>query len=392
MNVLSHITLDLQHPNVTEIVYAVQNDLGTRQIKARLLDAAQEWIPPEGTFFIIRYAKPDGTKGLYSTTETDEPAVTIDGSEATITLAAQALTVPGDVIMLLNMYNGEGQKLSTFNWLVVVSAGSLTDAEVMSSDYYNILTEQITAVINARDAFTQLSVSAHELPQGTPPSAEITGGSGREDPYKIEFGIPVGKGTKGDPGPPSSVVSTYNQFQTSFSGTVIPLGEWSYNVPVVPKGQYLWTRTTINFNSGEPVYVYSVAYAGVDGDGAADMLKSDYDRESEVLMAGGIPDYVAGTLSGKQDKNLYFSGITVPASAWTDNTIYPGIAEKFPYQAAVAANGVTDTMYPMIGFMSEEAMSGNYAPEAVSGNGVVYIFCEEVPEDSITLSSLAVLK
>lgn len=148
MNTISNITLDLQRPNATEIVHAVQDDSETRKIKARLLNGAREWTPPEGTFFVIRYAKPDGKIGLYSETETNEEAVAVSGSEAVITLAAQAINVPGEVVMQLNMYNAEGQKLSTFCWLVVVTEAPVSDEEIVSSDYFNVLTEQITAALD----------------------------------------------------------------------------------------------------------------------------------------------------------------------------------------------------------------------------------------------------
>ena len=61
------------------------------------------------------------------------------------------------------------------------------------------------------------------------------------------------------------VKSTKVEYQASSSGTTTPSGTWSTIVPAVANGQYLWTRTTITYTSGEPTVGYSVARMGVNG-------------------------------------------------------------------------------------------------------------------------------
>lgn len=61
------------------------------------------------------------------------------------------------------------------------------------------------------------------------------------------------------------VKSTKVEYQASSSGTTTPSGTWSTTVPAVANGQYLWTRTTITYTSGEPTVGYSVAHMGVNG-------------------------------------------------------------------------------------------------------------------------------
>lgn len=76
------------------------------------------------------------------------------------------------------------------------------------------------------------------------------------------------KGEKGDTGDPAIVDSSEIAYQGSASGTTVPTGEWSTTIPVVSQGQYLWTRTTVTFNIGNPVIWYSVSYIAVDGTGS----------------------------------------------------------------------------------------------------------------------------
>lgn len=73
---------------------------------------------------------------------------------------------------------------------------------------------------------------------------------------------------KGQTGDPAEIVDNEVEYQAGTTGTVPPSGQWSTNIPIVSPGNYLWTRTTIAFNSGNPFYVYASARQGVDGSGA----------------------------------------------------------------------------------------------------------------------------
>ena len=141
----TNITLNLQSPNVATVVYAVQNDRDARHITAQLLDGSAPWTPTQWAHAVIRYLKPDGTGGFYDTDENDNAAVTITGSTANLTLVEQTMTVPGDVYMQLNFYEGTGHRLTTFAWILRVQPSVLSDATIVSSDYYNVLTAAIAA-------------------------------------------------------------------------------------------------------------------------------------------------------------------------------------------------------------------------------------------------------
>ncbi len=76
------------------------------------------------------------------------------------------------------------------------------------------------------------------------------------------------KGEQGDTGAAATLVNRSVTYQVSDSGTIIPSGSWGSSIPVVSQGKYLWTKTEVRFNTGDPIVSYSVARMGIDGSGA----------------------------------------------------------------------------------------------------------------------------
>ena len=111
------------------------------------------------------------------------------------------------------------------------------------------------------------------------------------------------KGEQGNTGAAASVQSRSVGYQVSTSGTIIPDGNWSASVPVVPQGRYLWTRTTVQFNSGDPVVSYSVARFGMDGSGTVvSVCGKDPDTNGNVDLTaedtGALPTN-GGAMTGE---------------------------------------------------------------------------------------------
>lgn len=82
-------------------------------------------------------------------------------------------------------------------------------------------------------------------------------------------------------------------------------------------------------------------------------------------------------VSGKQDKNLYFTNQS--ASSWVSDNTY----SDFPYRCDIACTGVTADMYAEVIFDVTEAQSGNYAPVCETKNGSVAIWSKENTEIQI---------
>ena len=169
MKVTKSIKIDLVEKGVQPIVYAKQNDSQTRFIAASLFANGQPFSVPDGVVAMFRAGKPDGTACFYDSNETGTPAITIEGNLVTVELAEQVLTTPGNVQAEINFYTAGGEKLTSFSFAIQVEKSVLTDQEIVSSDYYNVLTEQVKAAQDAaqiaQDSVSQVDQALQEVEQ-----------------------------------------------------------------------------------------------------------------------------------------------------------------------------------------------------------------------------------
>ena len=171
MQVTKQIAVELlDGGNVPPIVYAKQNDRQTRFVTVSLYENGQPFETPSGVLAEFRARKPDGTACFYDVNEDGEPAIAIEGSAVTAELVEQVLTAAGKVYAEINLYSSAGEKLTTFSFVIIVEPSVLTDAEIVSSDYYNILSAQIKA---AQDA-AQTAQTAAQNAQSYAGQAEET--------------------------------------------------------------------------------------------------------------------------------------------------------------------------------------------------------------------------
>ena len=160
MEAISEIAVDLLRPGMPVIVHAKQNDSATRYIYATLTQNGAPYEIPAGTIGTMRVRKPDGTACFYDSTETAQ-AVSISGNVVQCLLVDQTLTAAGKAECEVNLYNSEGEKLTSFTFALFIQASVLDDAEVVSSSYYNILTQKIAeAQQSASAAASSASASA----------------------------------------------------------------------------------------------------------------------------------------------------------------------------------------------------------------------------------------
>ena len=72
-------------------------------------------------------------------------------------------------------------------------------------------------------------------------------------------------GTNGEDGTSVTISSTEVTYQASSSGTTTPTGTWSSSVPSTSAGEYLWTKTVVNYSDGTSTTSYSISRNGADG-------------------------------------------------------------------------------------------------------------------------------
>ena len=172
LETIAALRVDLLDPGAPQIIHAVQDDSDSRKIAFSIYAGGAQWAVPDGTLVTVRYKKPDGTAGFYDTLpDGSTPAATIDGNAVTVALVPQAFTVRGNVPVQIKLYNSAGASIATFAIVMHVSANVVSDAEIVSSDYYSVLTKQIADVLAAAEGIEGNVTAAQEAARQAASSA-----------------------------------------------------------------------------------------------------------------------------------------------------------------------------------------------------------------------------
>lgn len=360
------IVLNFKSPNINTIVHAKQNDRLSRYVLAYMKDGDSPWEPPERLLATVRYKKADGHIGFYDVDENGNPAVTFDDNIATIYLAEQALTAPGPVLMELTLYTPQpaGERLSSFYFILEVEESAMADDDFESTDYFNILTYEITQLLARIDSIAGVTAEAHAIPYGQETYVVVTGGTGIEDPYHMKFYIESAKpinprgnynaqttyniidlvfyngdsylalkdNVKGvTPGTDSAkwqkistaakVSSQTYQYATQTEAAYTgepPQTGWQNNPPVAIPGGYLWAKIVTTYTDGSNYTTYNVTRNGQDGTGSP--------GSATPLMDGTASAGTANTYSRQDHRHPTDSTratfqeyqLTIPANAWIE--------------------------------------------------------------------------
>lgn len=130
------------------------------------------------------------------------------------------------------------------------------------------------------------------------------------------------KGDKGDKGDAATLTGQSTTYMVSDSGTIVPSGSWLSEIPNVPQGKYLWTRTVLTFNTGNPVTSYSVARMGLDGTGSVSAVNSKSpDSTGNVKLSAADINAADGqsidaNLEAKADKTATVT-VTLTTAGWS---------------------------------------------------------------------------
>ena len=260
LQTVTEINLDLNQPGVA-IVHAKQYDT-VRMVKAHLFDNNVKWlVPNSGYVAVVGFKKADRIGGFYDATEDGAASVTVDANDRSIIyilLDRNVVTTVGNVSTEVTFYDTVTRgRLSTFSFITQVDEASITELDLASNPYFNVLSEQITAVLEAADSLAGISAATPtKLAPTANPTASFTGGTGASDPYVLHLGIPQGVG----------VQQTTVQYAVG-TENVTPSSGWQNSIAdlVIPDGYLIWTKVTLKYHDNSTATFYTKAAQGYEG-------------------------------------------------------------------------------------------------------------------------------
>lgn len=118
-------------------------------------------------------------------------------------------------------------------------------------------------------------------------------------------------GTNGTNGSSVTVQSSEVTYQASTNGTTPPSGTWTTTIPNVPNGQFLWTKTVVNYSDGESTTSYSVAYKGTNGSPGADAITLTITSSNGTIFKNnsGTTELTAHVFVGGVEQTITSAGV-----------------------------------------------------------------------------------
>ena len=165
-----------------------------------------------------------------------------------------------------------------------------------------------------------------------------------------KFSFAVAKA--GQNGTSVTVKSTSVTYQVGTSGTNKPTGTWGTTVPTVEDGQYLWTKTIVQYSDGKSTEAYSVSYNGTNGSNG-----------TSVSITSTAVEYQVSD-----------SGTTAPTGSWS--TSVPSVPEgKFLWtRTTVVYSNNSSTISFSVSYKGTNGTNGQDAITLTitSSNGTVF--------------------
>lgn len=223
---------------------------------------------------------------------------------------------------------------------------------------------------NAAAGLTGLNARAETLDQGT--EAQVRTEDGADGARTLIFGIPQGKtGPRGEKGDKGDAGAPGEKGDKGAKGEKGEKGETGAAGP-----NRIGAETAADFEG---------LIKGAGGRAAQAVSGVDY---AAAAHSHGMSDVsgLEAALGGKQPKKLLRAGAAVAASDWTDDA--QGRYADYPKTALITVEGAQESMLPEVIFSVADALSGNFAPAAVSVGGGVRIYAKEVPEGSVTVTAV----
>lgn len=144
----------------------------------------------------------------------------------------------------------------------------------------------------------------------------------------------------------------------------------------------------VNFSEGDPFDFY--LYNGNDGYGTPGTAAPKMDGTAAVGTANmyAREDHRHPTDTSRQKAKLSFT-TNLTVGSWGNDP--ESLFADFPKRGEISCSGVNASMYPIVAFNAEDAMSGDFAPISKAGAGKVYVYASDTPDHTVTPLSVVVL-
>ena len=406
MSINHNVDLNLSASVMPPVLNMAQYDANSRTIVATLWDGTSGFNVPSGAVVMVRFGKPDNTGGLYDKTESGE-SITYSGNVVTAPVATQMLSAAGKVQADIEIYQSGATeqaavKLATFCFTVNVERAAFQDAEIISSDYYNIVAAQIAAAIeagakgDAAIAAAETATEAAETATNAKTAAENAKAAAESAKFAAESAKTSAESAKttavNSANTATNAKTAAESAKTSAESSASSAETSAQNAAQDAEDAEAWAvgkRNGVNVPSTDPAYQNNAKYykdlaQAASGGGVLSVNgKTPNDSGTVTLVAGDINtssgDSVEAALNNKAGKSTGVS-VTLSASGWDSDA----------KTQTVSVAGVTATANCIITAATDSYMA--YAEAGVrctaQGAGTLTFACETVPTSDVSANVL----
>ena len=410
MSINHNVDLNLSASVMPPVLSMAQYDANSRTIVATLWDGTSGFNVPSGSVVMVRFGKPDGTGGLYDHTEAGE-AITYSGNVVTAPVATQMLSVAGKVQADIEIYQSGATeqasvKLATFCFTVNVEKASYPDAEIISSDYYNIISGDISEFRTAQEQIIASQAALEEVAEsitGNVESAQQAAQTATEKANAAATSAQNAASSETSANNANAAAQTAKtnaesaktaaeNAKTSAESSASSAETSAQNAAQDAEDAEAWAvgkRNGVNVPSTDPAYQNNAKYykdlaQAASGGGVLSVNgKTPNDSGTVTLVASDINtssgDSIETALNNKAGKSTGVS-VTLPASGWDSDA----------KTQTVSVSGVTATANCIITAAPDSYMA--YAEAGVrctaQGAGTLTFACETVPTADVAANVL----
>lgn len=222
-------------------------------------------------------AIPTGTDAVYVT------VASVSSKSDTTTIATSAWSAP--VVLAQNGKSGSNGKAGLNVATIYLYQRATSKPSKPSASVTYTFNTGVTSGLN--NGWSQ------KIPDGTNPLyvtlATASSNTATDTVLSSEWSdvvVMAQNGEDGQDGTSIKITSKSVTYQASTSGTTAPTGTWSTTVPTVNNGQYLWTKTTVQYSDGNKTEAYSVSYKGTNGTNGTSVTVSKTEVTYQVSTSG----------------------------------------------------------------------------------------------------------